>query len=562
MHGSLQSTFEEGVRYHRSGDLEGAITRYSHVVSSEPQNAQACLNLGVALRAKGFREEGLKCLERAAQHAPDNVDAQFNLGNALRDAGRHEEARDRYRRALDLWPSHLRAARNLALTDVQIGRVDDAVAVYGEVIRVHPDSADLLNELGVLLWRQRHRDGAIALYERSLAIDGKHLPTLINLGIALNSTGDHDRALDLYRQAMRLKSDLPAAYSGAGQVLVSLGHCEEALEAFDAALTLDPKSLDARMGRARALFLMGRLVEAWNAYECRWHSNELSHPNLPGRPWQGETLTGQTLLLYAEQGLGDALQFARYAALAAAQGATVIVLCPEPILSVMRSVPSVAAVASTTRSLPRFDLHCSFLDLPRIFRTRLETIPSDITYMTPPDRAADTRLSADISKLKVGLVWSGNPKHENDHNRSCGLKVLISLLSVPGIACYSLQVGPGVDEIAKLGLGPMVTDLGTGLKDFGDTAAVLSHIDLLVSVDTAIVHLAGALGRPVWTLLPFAPDWRWLLNRDTSPWYPTMRLFRQTRPGDWDGVVAELRESLHQIATESRGSRLSKTAVQ
>ena len=553
MYGSLQNTFEEGLRFHLSGDLEGAISRYSHVVSSEPQNAQACLNLGVALRAKGFREEGLKCLERAARNAPDNVDAQFNFGNALRDAGRHEEAADCYRRALDLWPGHLRAARNLAITYVQLQRVDEAIDVYGTAIRNHPDSADLLNELGVLLWRQRHRDAAIALYERSLAIQPEYPPTLINLGIALNTVGGHDRALDLYRQAMRLKPDLPAAYSGAGQVLVSLGHCEEALEAFDAALTLDPENLDARMGRARALFLSGRLEEAWEAYVCRWSSGGLSQPNLPGRPWQGDRLAGQTILLYAEQGLGDALQFARYAPLVASRGATVLVLCPEPIVSVIRSVPSVAAAASTTPSLPRFDLHCSFLELPRFFGIGLEAVPSNVPYITLPDRTLDERLPTYKSKLKVGLVWSGNPRHDNDHNRTCGLKAMIPLLSVPGIGCYSLQVGPAASEIEKLGLLPLIPDLGSSLQDFGDTAATLVHLDLLVSVDTAIVHLAGALGRPVWTLLPFAPDWRWLLNRDTSPWYPTMRLFRQTRPGDWSSVVSELKRYLSRYAAEAGG---------
>ena len=537
--------FAEGVRCHQDKDFDGAIAYYREAIDLDPEFGPAFLNLGAALRASGQMEDGLKALERAVELSPDSPDAHFNLGNALRDTGKFTEAIDQFRHALGLQRNHFGAAKNLGKVLAERGDLETASEVLGVAVRLHPGSADLFNELGLVLFAQRHIEASISWFRKAL----DHQPNLVtaqaNLGIALNAMGDHHQAEIVFQGALALEPDSSSARIGMGQTLASLGRCEEALTHFDDVLARDSENLDARFGRARTYFLMGRLLEGWEDYELRWQAPKIRRPDHPGPTWDGSSFDGKTVLLYADQGFGDVLQFVRYAPMVAARGGRVVILCQETLVPVIETVEGIEAVCSAVGDLPHFDTHCALMDLPRIFKTTLETIPAKAPYISWPRRSQGKGKNGDSDPetKRVGLVWAGNPKHSNDRNRSCSLQDLWPLLAMPNTTIYSLQVGPAVREIQDLGLSTLIVDAGSRFKTFADTADIVAQLDLVISVDTAVAHLAGALGKPVWVLLPFVPDWRWLLERNDTPWYPTMCLFRQTRPHDWEPVVGRLIEA-------------------
>jgi hypothetical protein len=325
-----------------------------------------------------------------------------------------------------------------------------------------------------------------------------------------------------------------------------LGRPEAALQALERAIALAPDYADAHWNRALTLLLAGDFAQGWPAYEWRWRATGMREPDLAAPRWDGGPLDGQTILLHAEQGLGDSIHFVRYAPLVAARGGRVIVQCPAPLARLLATCAGVARVIPRGEPLPPFELQAPLMSLPGLLNTRLDNIPAEVPYLAPPAgagaaaQAALAALAALGARRTVGVVWAGNPAHENDRNRSCPARCFAAL-GAPERALVSLQKGAGADDIAAI---PGALDLGPRLEDFAATAAAIARLDLVIAVDTATAHLAGALGRPVWLLLPHAPEWRWQLRRDDSPWYPTMRLFRQERPGDWPGVFERVGEAL------------------
>jgi tetratricopeptide (TPR) repeat protein len=542
----------EAERHVRAGRLKDAIAAYERVLAREPGNSLALNNLGVALRRAGEAERAVRCFAAAVRHNPRNADAHYNLGNALRDAKRHDDAIECYRRALKLNPRYAAAYVNLALALKAAKRVADARRCLVAGLRALPDAAMLHLELGILLWEQRQDEAALAHYRKALALEPTSHKIRHNIAAVLLRLDRYAPALEAGREAIRAEANHAESHAILGQALCALGRLDEAEASLRRAIALDADNLSANLGLARVLLLGGRFKEGWPAYEVRWKRATTPRPQWPKPAWEGEDIKGRTLLLYTEQGFGDTIQFIRYAALLRDRGARVILSCEPPLARLMATVDGVAQVIARGGTVPDFDRHAALLSVPRILGTERDTIPAAVPYIRAPEAQPQR---APRPRRVVGIAWAGSGQHENDRNRSIALKTLLPALDLPGLDFVSLQFdgrgGEIAREIAGLGAEALTPSVMGRVKDFADTAALLPRIDLVISVDTAVAHLAGAMARPVWVLLPFAPDWRWMLERADSPWYPTMRLYRQTAPGNWSSVIERVHEDLAKFAAAS-----------
>ncbi len=368
-----------------------------------------------------------------------------------------------------------------------------------------------------------------------------------NLGALLHGFDRSEEAAESYRQVLASHPDHVASHCNLGVSLMARNDIAGAAECYRHAIAVIPDHAEAHWNLSLAQLVAGDFANGWPGYEWRLRTRRHVPRDFAEPVWGGGPLAGKTILLHREQGFGDTIQFIRYAPLVAGRGGRVVLEVQPQLARLAAGVAGVAEVVVAGTKLPPFDLHCSLLSLPDRFATDLATIPADIPYLTPDPAAVERwRLKlGDGSGLKVGIAWAGNPSHKNDRNRSVAIERLLPLLEVPGIRWFSLQVGEHAGDLARLPIG-MVADLSGELGDFSDTAAVIANLDLVIAVDTAIVHLAGALGRPVWAMMTFAPDWRWLLDREDSPWYPSLRLFRQATLGDWDSVLVRMRQALGQ----------------
>ncbi|MGQ9370832.1 tetratricopeptide repeat protein [Azospirillum sp. A39] len=466
-------------------------------------------------------------------------------------AGRLDAASARYRVALALEPASVQALDLLGVVAAQRGDAAAAVAWLCRALRLAPDSAAVRGHLGGALRAADRAEDAEAVLRPALALDPGHGEALVHAGAALHALGRYEAAFAWLWRAHRLQPGDPDTLVNLGTVLRDLRAFGDAATCLGAALARRPDHAEAHLALAVTHLVQGDLRRGWEEFEWRWR-------RLPAPPWQGEPLEGATLLLHAEQGFGDAIQFARYAPLAAARGGRVVLEVHPLLLRLMESlghgVRVVARAADSTP--PRHDRHCPLMSLPRAFATTLAGVPADIPYLHAA--AADVarwrawldERTADRPGLRVALVWAGNPRHRNDRNRSLPAAALAPLLAVPGVRFVSLQTGPARGALPRLPVPPAgpILDPVDAVRDFADSAAILACVDLVIAVDTAAIHLAGALGRPAWLLLPYAPDWRWLLDRPDSPWYPSLRLFRQARPGDWTGVAATAAAVLRALA--------------
>jgi tetratricopeptide (TPR) repeat protein len=397
---------------------------------------------------------------------------------------------------------------------------------------------------------------ALPLLERAAAAQPAETEFHNNLGLALAASDRESEAIAEYRAALSLKHDHAPAWNNLGLALQAQNEVHAAIDAFRHALALAPAFVHARWNLSLALLLDGQFAEGWSMYDARLELPELGRDRhrFPGPLWDGSASAGKTVLVYPEQGLGDAVQFARYATLVAAAGGRCVIRCPEVLAPLFTSIPGVAQVSGDGEPLPAYDSHLPLLSLPRILGTTAESIPAAVPYVAVPEAkraAARATLAQSGTRRRVGLCWAGNRTHGNDRHRSIALETLAPLFAVPGIAWFSLQQGEPAGQIAGTRGAENVVLLPEGTP-LVDTAALLAELDLIITVDTSIAHLAGALARPAWVLLPFAPDWRWRLGRDDSPWYPTLRLFRQTRQRDWPSVIARVKTELEALAPSAR----------
>jgi Flp pilus assembly protein TadD len=472
-----------------------------------------------------------------------------NLGAALQQQGRLGEAAGAYRAALAVSPSYPEALCNLAAVLADLRQLDEADAVCAQALAAAPSMAKAQNVLGVVRRDQGRLDEAVAAFRAAIALAPAEPDPYVNLGDALAAQGQADQQVALCAQAAALAPDSARAQNNLGTALYMAGRLPEATGCFRRATQLQPEGAEGHFHLGMALLAAGDMAAGWREYEWRWRTPLLA-PARRGfaQPvWDGRTC-GKTLLIHAEQGFGDTLQFCRYAPLAAARGLRVILEVPGVLAELLGGLPGVAQVVARGDALPAFDVHAPMLSLPYIFGTVLETVPGTVAYLAADAQAA-AAMAARLGRtgktgLRAGIVWAGNSYREAagmaavDRRRSIAPDRLAPLLDVPGVHFVSLQK----DRPAPAAFG--LTDFMDDIGDFAGTAALVDNLDLVIAVDTAVAHLAGALGKPVWLLNRYDSEWRWMLGRADSPWYPTMRIFRQAGPGDWDGVIEEVARAL------------------
>jgi tetratricopeptide (TPR) repeat protein len=431
----------------------------------------------------------------------------------------------------------------------EAGLREHAIRIYRMVVHLDPGNFAAWNNLGVTLQDLGALDEAVGAFRNALRIDAKSAAGMNNLGFALLARGETASAEDLFRQGIARDAGIPDLHNNLGNALRERGALNDAIVAYRDALRLRPDFAQAHWNLAQVLLQTGALEEGWVEYEWRWRRADFTSPrrNFSRPQWNGESLAGKRILVHAEQGFGDALQFVRYVRMLPAQQATVFLECHAELTRLFGSLPGIAGVYAHGGSLPDFDVHVPMMSLPGIFRTSMASIPANVPYLDV-DNETKSRwcsiLGGTSPSFRVGLTWSGARYLKALLNRACPLESLLPIFDTHGVEFHSLQTSLASTEAATLGALRNVQDLSRHLNDFADTAAAIQHLDLIISVDTAVAHLAGALGVKTWVLLPFNADWRWMISRDDSPWYPTMRLFRQQTPGAWNDVVARVRHEL------------------
>jgi tetratricopeptide (TPR) repeat protein len=567
------------------GKLDEAITEFERAATLKPTLAEAWSNLGNVLGMKGCIAEAEEHFRKAVQLKPAFPEAWYNLGNVLQEQEHLEEAAEAYVRAVTLKPGLAQAWSNLGNLRLKQKRLEEAEACQRRALELDPDSADIHYNLGNALAEQKKDEAAAAEFEEALRLNpqlakarnnlGSIYRTLErpqeaveqfalipkgdpewagaynNMGLALLSLGRHDDAEAAVRETLALEPDKAEAWCNLGVVFHAQNRLTEAQECYHKAQSLKPDLSRVRMNIGLIELVRGNFAEGWKNYEWRWENAPLVDRGFAQPQWRGEPLNGARILVHSEQGYGDTLQFCRYLPMVAAAGGTVIFETQERVVRLSKELEGVSEVLRTGEKLPEFDYHCPLLSLPTAFGTELENIPNATPYLRAPEEARRKMAAVNWNpdKLRVGLLWAGNPSFLNDRFRfrSVPLKEFAPLFGVEGVRFYSLQVGP---ETRQLAVAPgEIVDLAPLTGDMADTAAAIEQMDLVISVDTSVSHLAGGLNKPTWVLIPNCPDWRWLLDREDTPWYPTMRLFRQPEPGNWTAVIERLRGELEHLLT-------------
>jgi Tfp pilus assembly protein PilF len=526
------------------GRIDEAVLQYRRTVAIQPGNFKAHNNLAVLLAGRGETEAATRHYRRALAVQPDFASAHYNFANLLREEGELDQALGHYRRALAGAPADPEINNNFGIALAARGRREEAVQAYRKALAARPDYAEALSNLGSVLEDLGRLDEAEAEYRKALALKPDYADARFNLAHLLDAGDRVAEAEDEYERALALDPAHAAAHNNLGFLIQRQNRVKEALARYHRAQEIKPGYDDAEGNEGLARLLLADFDEGWRKYEGRW-SRQGRRP-LKAPLWDGGGLTGRTILLHPEQGLGDAIQFVRYAPLLKRMGASVVLECPPSLERLFAGLAGVDRLVPTGSPLPAFDLHAPLLSLPRLVGTRLETIPAEIPYLkAPPEHAAawEARL-ADVKRPRIGFLWRGNPNHPNDRRRSMPVQAMAEVVGSLDAGWVSLQLDPRQDELAAL---PPVRLVGPEIGDWADTAAIVEGLDLVITVDTSVAHLAGAMGKPVWMLIPFAPDWRWMLSRTDSPWYPTMRIFRQPDPGDWAAVADAVRAALQQF---------------
>ncbi|MGA9004452.1 MAG: tetratricopeptide repeat protein [Pseudolabrys sp.] len=565
------------------GRHEEALASYEQALSHRPAYPDALVNRGQCLAKLNRHDEALASIERALSYQPRHAAALKERGHLLRDRKQLAEALNCYEQALAIAPDDAvtHANRGLVLRDLK--RFNEAFTAYDRALALKPDYVEVVVARGNVFYELHAYDQALAEYERALEMQPDFAFGFNNRGNALNAMGRHDEALASYEHALALKPDYTEAHNNRGNALLDLNRpeealadyesavahkpqafalvnrgsalryldrTEEALDSFDRAIALDPELAEAHWNKALLCLALGDFERGWAGYEWRWRgATDLTSRGFRQPQWRGEDLTGKTILLHAEQGFGDSIQFVRYVPLVARRGAKIVLELPDSLVPLIGRVDGVIGMCRRGDALPQFDVHCPLLSLPLAFGTTIETIPASVPYLhAPAERVEKWRARfADLERPRIGLVWSGKPSHKNDHNRSIALSQLEPLLSLAGVQFVSLQREYRDSDLPVLNRLPVLR-IDDALTDFAETAAAIGELDLVIAVDTAVAHLAGALGKPLWLLVSHIQDWRWLVQRTDSPWYPSARLFRQPRIGEWDVVIAGMGHELAEFS--------------
>ena len=579
-----------GVVFHQRGNHAEALDHFDLALKRDRKNIHALNNRGTALKELNRLDEALESYNRALAVKPDYADALSNRGNILKELKRFDEALESYNRAIAARPDYAEAYSNRGNVLRELKRPDEALADVDRAIALRPDYAEAWSNRGSVLHALKRFDEALVSYDRALVLQpsftlawsnrGNTLHELdrceealadfdravalqpdfpeghSNRGNALRQLQRYDEALASYHRAIVLQPNFVEAHCNRGSVLQDIGRFDEALASYDHAISIKPDFADARFNAGAARLLAGDFARGWRDHEWRWDVAQLQSVkrDFAQPQWRGsDEIVGKTILIHAEQGLGDTLQFCRYLPRVAERAAHIIFEVQKPLHALMTSLPGGAQVVTRGDPLPDFDLHCPLLSLPLAFGTTLETVPAQTPYLSAPaDKIGAWRdRLGKHNRPRVGLVWAGNPRKELpgsnriDRQRSMTFDRLEPLLDVAGCDFFSLQKGDdAVAQIRNSTLRERVTDWTDELHDFTDTAALIENLDLVIAVDTSVAHLAGALAKPFWLLNRYTTCWRWLVDRDDSPWYPTARQFRQDESRSWDNVIARMQIEL------------------
>ena len=511
---------------------------------------------GNLLMHGGQFDRAIDAFCQALQFNPRYAEAHYNCGVALQNLERFEDALASFDAAAGLRPGYQAAQVGRARMSLQLGRPADALAAFQRAVDNDPGNADLLNNCGLLQRQLGRLADALATFERALQARPDFAEALSNRGLVLHELDRFDEALADYDRALQIKPELPDAHVNRGNALRELLRHEDALAAYDRALDVKPDFEAVYLNQSLSRLVLGDLAGGWPRYEWRWQIDQSVAPARPfAQPmWLGkEPLEGKTVLLHAEQGMGDTIQFCRYAGIVAGQGAKVLLAVQAPLKPLLEDLEGVDQIIVPGELPPAFDLHCPLLSLPLAFGTTLHTIPAGRGYIHVAGPRFEGRLDAWKTRLgsddrpRIGLVWSGNANHKNDRNRSIALSSFVRILSGRArFVCLQNEIR-GTDA-PLLEQRREIERFDKELVDFAETATLIAHLDLVISVDTSVAHLAAAMGKPVWLLLPFNPDWRWLLAREDSPWYETVRLFRQARGGRWDEALSKVGQEIERFA--------------
>ncbi|OQX08253.1 MAG: hypothetical protein BWK80_48380 [Desulfobacteraceae bacterium IS3] len=516
-----------------------------------------------------------------------NIQQQFNQASHEHQSGKLKEAETLYKKILEVQPGHIEAIHRLAVLYAQERKFDLSINFFLKTVSLKPDSAEVHYNFAQMFKLQGNPAKAAESFREAIRFKPDYVEAYLSLGEILKETRRLSEALENYRKAVSLMPDFAEAHRCLGSALKELGRFDEAAESYDRALSLNPNFPDiyinignlerlkgnidkaaeyyrkaislkpdyalAHLCLSIVLLLRGDFENGWKAYQWRWESEPLraTKRNFPVPQWDGSPLNGKRILLYSEQGMGDTIHFIRYVSSVKQLGGKIIVQCEKELIKMFSRIPEIGLLISKEQIPPAFDVHCPLLSLPYLFGTKADTIPADLPYLSSSQKLIEKWREhfKGIREVKIGLVWAGGWRHPEDHYRSMPLSLFRPLIAVPNTRFFSLQVGERAADLKQYGFEGKVVDLSLELSDFSETAAVISLSDVVITVDTAVAHLAGALAKPVWLLLPFAPDWRWLLHREDSLWYPkVMRLFRQERLGQWEPVINRVAAELHLLA--------------
>jgi hypothetical protein len=531
-----------------------ALACCDKALTLKPDFAEAHNTRGRALQALKRPDEALTSYDQALSLRPDYAEAYYNRGVALQDLQREDEALASYDQALSLAPGMVQGHNNRGLALQELRRPDEALASYDKALSLDPGHIEALNNRGNALQDLKRLDEALACYDKVLSLKPDDAEAHYNRGTVLQDLGRPDAALASYDKALSLRPDYLEAYNNRGNVLQSLLRLDEARASFDKAQTLKPDHAEACWNKSLLLMLTGQYIEGWEQYEWRFKTRAMKHhyPDFSQPAWRGQdSLQGKTLLICAEQGFGDVIQFCRYLPQLSQLGARILFEVPKALESLVSTLNCPMTVVTKGSALPPFDAYCPVMSLPHAFKTTVETIPATVPYLGSERSKVEAwhKKLGEKTRLRIGVVWSGAAGHKNDANRSIRLEDFLPLTERP-VEWHSLQKIYRPQDLDKLGLHPEIHQHQDDLNDFSDTAALIECMDLVICVDTSVAHVAGALGKPVWILLPFSPDFRWMLERDDTPWYPSARLFRQSGIGDWQSVIAQVGSELQKMSPQ------------
>jgi tetratricopeptide (TPR) repeat protein len=555
---SVPQKLDIALWHHQAGRLSEAESAYREILAADPENIDALHFLGVIAYQHGEHRQAEELISRALLRNTSNAPAYSNLGNALKAQGKLDEAMVCYGQALVQQPTYVDALVNLGAAFEAKGDLDQAMACYQRALSLAPDVPMAHSNLGNALARQGRLDEAEVYLRKAIALNPDFAEAHCGLGYVLRNQDRLDEALVCLRKALALRPDFPEAYDNLANTWIGLGRPEEADENYRQALRVRPDSAELKLGHSLVRLLLGDYQTGFALYESRLERDALRQATYAAlrasiaqledaARWQGEDGAGKTLLVWADQGLGDTLMMMRYFPMLKDRGfGGVIVYCEKTLVRIVQTIPGIDEVVPTSQPTPigRFDCHCPITSLPLLFKTRIETIPNRVPYLLVPDQLRQRwagKLAA-IRPPKVGLVWAGRRDYPKDVLRSIRLENFSALFSVRDINFVSVQKGEEARQIAETGFS--LIDRMDECHDLMETAALIDQLDLVICVDTAVMHVTGALGKPMWLLNRFETEWRWMLEREDSPWYPTMRIFRQPRPGNWDEVIQRVASAL------------------